>query len=447
MGQEQPSPEELNSATMATLTCTPASPEAAVLVEHLVVLIHSQESRSGTRQRARRREDLNGLYTAVGALIADLLIASGQRRGKGLVYRSLNANSFSRGPVAFRQFKAALAGLEALGLIECFEGYYRVQEFQWSEGVTSKHSLGRASRFRATQALLALASQLGVQPKEARKHFRQQPSERLITLKAKSRRVGRNKVTGEAMPVPNTPEVDRICEQVRTINAFMEQVMITGGEHHGFYRGFEHGDQPGFHWNKGGRLYSIGPDNYQRMKETERLRMTLNGEGVVEIDIKSSYLTILHGRAGVPLDLSADPYSLPGMPRSVVKGWLVATLGNQKHLTRWPAHQAEEYLDKTGRSLSQDYPISSVRAAITAMYPILSDMELLGASWADLMFMESEAIIRTVLKLIDQGIPSLPVHDSLLVPVSAMDLTCDLLEASYQDVAGIRPVLEISYPH
>lgn len=248
------------------------------------------------------------------------------------------------------------------------------------------------------------------------------------------------------MPIPDTPEVDRICEQIRTINVFLEQVVITGGEHQGFYRGFEHGDQPGFHWNKGGRLYSIGPDNYQRMKEADRLRMTLNGEGVVEIDIKSSYLTILHGRAGVTLDLSADPYSLPGVPRDVVKGWLVATLGNQKHLTRWPYHHAEEYLEKTGRSLSRDYPISCIKAAMTTKYQILSEMERLDASWADLMFMESEAIIQTMLNLIDQGIPSLPVHDSLLVPLSAMDLACDLLEVSYQDVAGIKPVLDVSYP-
>jgi hypothetical protein len=182
------------------------------------------------------------------------------------------------------------------------------------------------------------------------------------------------------------------------------------------------------------------------MKEADRLRMTLNGESVVEIDIKSSYLTILHGKAEVSLDLSADPYSLPGVPRGVVKGWLVATLGNQKHLTRWPSHQAEEYLEKTGRSLSKDHLISSIQAAMTTKYPILSDMERLDASWADLMFIESEAIIHAMLNLIDQGIPSLPVHDSLLVPVSAMDLASDLLEASYQDIAGITPVLDVSYP-
>jgi hypothetical protein len=115
--------------------------------------------------------------------------------------------------------------------------------------------------------------------------------------------------------------------------------------------GFEHGDQPGFHWNKGGRLYSDGPDNYQRLKEAERLRIRLDGQPVVEIDIKCSYLTILHAKAGLPLDLREDPYGIPDVPRKVVKGWLVATLGADKHLRQWPLDQRADYATKCGGDL------------------------------------------------------------------------------------------------
>jgi hypothetical protein len=45
-------------------------------------------------------------------------------------------------------------------------------------------------------------------------------------------------------------------------------------------------------WKKGGRLYSSGEHCYQRLSETERLKMTIKGEPVAEIDIKASFLTI-----------------------------------------------------------------------------------------------------------------------------------------------------------
>jgi hypothetical protein len=43
----------------------------------------------------------------------------------------------------------------------------------------------------------------------------------------------------------------------------------------------------------GGRLYSQHfTDSYQVMGGDERLKMTINGEPVAEIDIRASYLTI-----------------------------------------------------------------------------------------------------------------------------------------------------------
>ena len=56
---------------------------------------------------------------------------------------------------------------------------------------------------------------------------------------------------------------------------------------------FNNGDHPKFNWNMGGRLYSYGESNYQQMESADRLRMTINGEEVCEIDIRASYLTIL----------------------------------------------------------------------------------------------------------------------------------------------------------
>jgi hypothetical protein len=60
--------------------------------------------------------------------------------------------------------------------------------------------------------------------------------------------------------------------------------------------------------------------------------MTLDGEPVAELDITASYLTVLHGKLGKPLPVAegCDPYSaVPGVPRGIVKGWVVATLSRK----------------------------------------------------------------------------------------------------------------------
>src|SRR5215469_5692941 len=51
-------------------------------------------------------------------------------------------------------------------------------------------------------------------------------------------------------------------------------------------RVFNNGDHPKFDWNMGGRLYSDREFNYQQLDRSQRLRMTINGEPVCEIDIR-----------------------------------------------------------------------------------------------------------------------------------------------------------------
>ena len=81
----------------------------------------------------------------------------------------------------------------------------------------------------------------------------------------------------------------------------------------------------------GGRLYSQHfTDSYQVMSAEQRLKMTINGDPVAEIDIRASYLTIFLSLHGIQLP-EDDPYELPGLGpehRDAVKAWMVATFGN-----------------------------------------------------------------------------------------------------------------------
>jgi hypothetical protein len=56
-------------------------------------------------------------------------------------------------------------------------------------------------------------------------------------------------------------------------------------------------------------------------------------------------------------------------------------------------------------------------------------------TWGDLMFRESVVVVSTMLELMrDHDIPSLAIHDSLLVPQSAINTTATVLKARVRSV-------------
>ena len=151
----------------------------------------------------------------------------------------------------------------------------------------------------------------------------------------------------------------------------------------------------------------------------------------------------MHGKLGVVPRFGDDPYGDVG-PRRVTKAWLVAALGAGKHLKRWPREWATQYEEKFGRNLGRDHPVRDVGECLLIKYPILRRIGEPGLGWADLMFTESEVIVRTMLSLIDLRVPSLPIHDSLLVPAHAEQLSTGLLIAAFTEVVGVKPLLNVT---
>ncbi len=45
-------------------------------------------------------------------------------------------------------------------------------------------------------------------------------------------------------------------------------------------------------------------------------------------------------------------------------------------------------------------------------FPLLARWNTLEETWADLMWLESEAIVATMLELMEKGVPTLPIHDA-----------------------------------
>lgn len=260
------------------------------------------------------------------------------------------------------------------------------------------------------------------------------------------------------MAFEETDTTRRLRQGIEELNRFLAAQEITGGTHLGYYRVFNQGDLVPYRWNKGGRLTSVGEGNYQTLKKEQRLQMRINGELVIEIDVRASQLTILHALKGVPFDTSpeADPYDIPalyrdGVPREVsrkvVKRFVTMTLGHTRFHTRWPPDKATEFREKHGIELGKVFPLKLVQAAVLARLPVMRNWPDPSVTCFDLMFFESEAIIGSMLALMRaHGIPSLGVHDSLIVPASAEDRATAALRGAYSAACEADPYLDIRRP-
>src|SRR5262249_28888085 len=144
-----------------------------------------------------------------------------------------------------------------------------------------------------------------------------------------------------------------------------------------------------FDWDLGGRLYSQGKQNYQRLSGADRLKIIINGQSVCEVDVKASALTIFQALGGHPLDFSdnLDPYALAGLPREVVKGFITATFGSGMSPTNCSQPVAEE---------RKKSPTRGGRTIVAGASPPLADLRGDTAQpplWARLMYLESEAVL------------------------------------------------------
>lgn len=429
-------------AIYAALNGRVASKEARELVDGLASGLEHHEWNTTGRVNRRGQKTRDKLVFAAGAFVADLLVAAGRPEAAGWVYRPMRTEGFFDVGFSIKTFRPLVGMMVELGFIEPHE-----------DNAISSSVKTKAARWRATDRLLRHAAGRGITPENVYAHFHQALPEKPLVLRAASRREQKDKARGKRMAFRETPQTSALVDDLERLNAFLDGFEIGGGRHRGYTRIFNNGDVEGYGWDQGGRLYSICDRSYQSMSGRERACMTIGGEAVAEIDVRASYLTILHGRTGKPFDVTQDAYDLEGlipMPlgkdltRWAVKKWAVVILGHESHRTRWPNEAVEEFMDLTGKALGEAYPIQEIRRAMELKHPIFKDWGALGLSWGDLMFHESEAMLGAMLELMDgHGIPSLTVHDSLIARVSDVDAAQAVLKASYKKVCGLEPFLVV----
>lgn len=404
------------------------SSQAVAMVQHLC-----DELRPALTPLPDKAKFIDALGAAVSALIQQA--ASNPHQ---FLYRPMAAKEFTRLPIGFRAFRPAIEGMVANEYVEKIEGFCPISPWDGPK---------RSSRFKATRKLIDLAGSYGITLSDWSGHFGKRPRPASISqpirLKSSSRRVRGRKIDGKDMLVDySLPAVEEAAAQVNEINAFMAKQDMSPDEHFGFCRIYSQGDVPDFHWNKGGRLYSLG-GGYQNIKREFRPDIKINGEATVEVDLKASHLTVLHALMGKPLPPGPDPYAIPTLSRDVVKIWVTMTLGWHGFHTRWSLDAMERYDADNLKRLAIEYPLKPTRDKILKQLPILADWETNPIKWADLQYHESRVIIDAVhILAMEHNVPALPLHDSLIVPASKEELATQILRKSFNDKLKIVPNIE-----
>lgn len=413
-----------------SLSYTAETMESLGLVDYLAKSIHSTlDKLYGVTNKLRQ---------AVAAILADLLSIASQSDER-LLYRPRGVADFKGQRIGYRPCIDALNGLVTLGLL-----HYRPGIWLGSH----KQGEGDTARYRAKPVLLELALRYGITPGNWRSHFAPAPRPTAMAhpvIVRGKRQFWDQEDKGKKLPIIKTdPAYLAAAEQVNRINAYMAPQLITGCKHDGFIRIFNHGDQPGFAYNMGGRLYSKASGvSYQNMEKHNRHDMRINGEPVVELDIRASFLTILYAQRGIAPDASIDPYTFGPIPREVIKAWIAMTLGYDRFHSNW-SDETVEKLKGEGIDLRKDYAIDTVRAAVIDEHPILHGWPNSTVRWQNLQYLESSAIIDAVEALgLRHGITALPLHDALLVQRSNIDMASEVLADTFCERIGVSPVFKI----
>jgi len=157
---------QLDDALYAALLSRCHSDEAHALVDTVTALVTEHEIAAATRTNKRNKKKL-ALRLAVERLLADLLQAQASDTNKGYVYRPLRPEAFTGQAVSYRTFKSLVDVMLTLGLLEEYKGFQG-----WSDGFGAPVPwIRKATRYRATEALLGIFHQHSIKAADFHQHF------------------------------------------------------------------------------------------------------------------------------------------------------------------------------------------------------------------------------------------------------------------------------------
>jgi hypothetical protein len=132
-----------------------------------------------------------------------------------------------------------------------------------------------------------------------------------------------------------------------------------------------------------------------------------------------------------------------GIDRTIVKAWVSSTIGHHCFHTRWPKNAIQEMKD-AGLDKAKEMTMTSLQPTVLDHFPMLADWPSGKVTWADLMFIESEIIIGTMVELMrSYSVPCFSVHDSIIVKTKDQQIAMETLESQFLGRTTIEPRLKV----
>lgn len=233
----------------------------------------------------------------------------------------------------------------------------------------------------------------------------------------------------------NTRGVRPIQKNLNTINGFLyeEDIMFRGNK-----------ITPKLNRIFGNSLVEYGRFYFlaQTMKSEYRKEIVMSSEVVTELDFSSHHARICAELAGVKLDKTFKPYlidkpelvtSVPvgGDPREVFKLGMMCLL-NCKGLHHKALSNA--WVDR----LSNYGGVANSQEIIRELKRTNSSFihEVRKQDAGKLQYVDSCILEKIMLSLVSHGIPFLPYHDSIVVPLSSREVAKEFMYKAWRDVLG-----------
>ena len=227
---------------------------------------------------------------------------------------------------------------------------------------------------------------------------------------------------------------DKLLQEERPLSDFGIKTLEFEINQKSLHRVFNRGSQ---NFDKGGRFY--GP-SYQGMAKNIRKSILINGHETTELDFSGLHIRMLYHQLGQ--EFNEDPYTIDdGSLRAEYK--LVSLISiNAK---AQGAHIAvKDALEEGGFEIAEDLKkVQALMKNYQERHEPIKEFLFSGAG-IDLQNKDSQIMEKILMRLHDQGICGLPIHDSVLVEKEHADLLYEIMMKAYGEVMGFEPVLKLA---
>ena len=185
-------------------------------------------------------------------------------------------------------------------------------------------------------------------------------------------------------------------------------------------------------FKSGGRLFG---GFWQQMKKVHRENLLIEGENIVVLDYSQMTPKILYGYCGSVPQME-DCYHIKGYEycRKGIKKVFNAMTFSDQPMTRFP------------KGINSLFPVNTrfkdVSDAIENEHSRIAHMFYTGIGHY-LQFMESQILVEVLLKLIDNGIIALPVHDAVFVGWTHVYKSTQVMEQVFLDMTNVPSVVKV----